>query len=236
MAARGGAGFYKTPLHGRAAHIERASRQGAGGSGLTVRLDLKPLAGAIKMIGDDKLPRGQTVSRGINRGLEKFRSAAHNHLKTLTKIRKPTRLKKGVTLIRSNASNLTGQYVIRDRHISITRAYFGARYSRHGIAGAQARWTGSASPAGATWTSWDGTRTGKSTFMLKGKSPVFIRLRPAKRFPIRRVFGPNPAEIIRLNLPLFQRVLKTSAEAYVQKAIERAYRQSEAKAKRAFGL
>lgn len=236
-------GFYKSPAHGVAAARARGEYLAFGsgahsgsGPGISVQLDLRPLANAIRYIGNDKINRGQVVSRAINRGLERFKGAAHRELKVLTKIRQPTRLKKGVTLKFATAANLMGVYTIRDRNIRITRAYFGARYSPYGTPGANARWGRGASPIGATWTSWDGTRTGKGTFMIPGKNPVFIRLGKVGRFPISPVFGPNPAQLMRIHAPGFVSILRSAADAYIKVAIERAYRESEARAKAMFGL
>ncbi|WP_296203914.1 hypothetical protein [uncultured Hyphomicrobium sp.] len=236
-------GHYKSLSHGSLATAARneyrtfgTGAHGGAGPGISVQLDLRPLANAIRYIGNDKLNRGQVVSRAINRGLERFKGAAHRELKVLTKIRQPTRLKKGVSLKFATPATLTGIYTIRDRNIRITRAYFGARYSPFGTPGANARWGRGASPIGATWTSWDGARTGKSTFMIPGKNPVFIRLGKVGRFPLHPVYGPNPAQLMRIHAPGFMSILRSAADAYIKVAIERAYRESEARAKAMFGL
>lgn len=223
--------------------IHRAERQTFGARGqqgwraIDVELDLRPLAKALQYMGQgSEHYRNKTIARAINRGLEKFKAAAHVKLKQLTKIKRPSRLKKGVTIQRAHEGSMVGRYIITDRNIRITKAYFSAGYSNYGVAGGRARRGQSFSPKGATWTSWDGTRTGKSTFMIRGKAPVLIRLGHAKRTPLMPVFGPNPSEMVRLHAGEFTEIMRASANAYLQQAVTRSYRESEAKAKRMFGL
>lgn len=246
-------GYAKSPQHAAANVLARAERQtyssraigrdatavGAGGFGIVidVSVDLRPLANALRYIGPgSERERHTVIARALNRGIEHFRTAAHEKLKQLTKIRRPSRLKKGVRLIRAHSGRMAATYVITDRNIRITKAYFGATYSNHGRAGAAARWGRGGSPSGATWTSWDGTRTGKSTFMIKGKSPVFIRLGKPKRFPITPVWGPNPAELVRLHQGQFMVIMAAGARRYLDQAITRSYSEAVLRAKARYGL
>lgn len=242
-------GPYSSPLHQKAA--ERAHREwksagmsaaqsalgmGAYGGAITIHIDLKPLANALRDIPIFQGEAQTILVRGINRALARFKGMAHRDLKALTKIRQPTRLKRGVTIIPASAGRFVGTYTITDRHIRITKAYFGAAYKPYGIPGGMARAGRKFSPAGATWTSWDGKRTGKRTFMVPGAEPVFIRLGGAKRFPIVPVFGPNPAELMQLNAPQFQNHLTHVANEYVERRMIDLYRKNEMKAKRRWGL
>jgi hypothetical protein len=234
---------YSHDIANRLSDTEWKSLQGASALQLSVKLDLRPLAKALADLGPETFKRNEAIRRAINRGLDKFNSAAHKHLKALTKIRQPTRLKKGVSIRRARfvGNGIEGSYIIVDRNIRITRAYFGAHYVRsgsYGRPGGRARWGKPFSPAGATWTSWDGQRTGRKTFMIEGSKPVFIRLRKMGkgRDAITPVWGPNPAEMIQLNLPLFERVLVESSQAELERQIKLAYDKGVQTVKRRYGL
>lgn len=242
--ARFNLGAAKSADHAEVNRVHRAEtqtfgsgnfRSNVGRSGVEIVVDFRPLANALAAIGKDK-QRDTIISRGINRGIERFRSEAHRSLKMLTKIRTPTRLKKGVHVDRARVGRLEARYTIRDRNIRITNEYFGAKFSNHHKAGGLARQGKPFSPIGAKWNSWDGARTGKRTFMLATAKPVFIRFKKAGKYPIMPVFGPNPAEMVRTHAPHFAASMRIAAQEYVNKAIVRAYRESEARAKARFGL
>lgn len=240
---------YKSAAHERVAEYARRERQsfgmranqaayGQGGysGAVQVHIDLKPLANALRDIPIFQGEAQTILVRGINRALARFKGLAHRDLKVLTKIRQPTRLKKGVRIIPATAGRFEGRYIITDRNIRITREYFGATYRPYGRPGGLARVGKPFKPAGATWTSWDGMRTGKKTFMLPGAAPVFIRWHGAKKYPIVPVRGPNPAEMIRLNAPRFQAHLSKVANDYVSSRMTQLYRKNEMAAKRRWGL
>jgi len=229
--------YVNSPSHATARDLARREWQSTGK--IAIDIDLGPLANALAM-----LPRemwqskgSMILARGFKRAIDKFNSAAHRELKADTKIRKPTRLKKGVRtwVSGSGSAGVAGWYRIRDRNIRITKPYFGAHYRPYGKPGARARWGKSFSPAGATWTSWDGTRTGKRTFMIPGRAPVFIRLRSGGN-ALMPAWGPNPAEIIRLKLPKYRVFLQSAAQQEIGRQISLAYRQAEQSVKAAYGL
>jgi hypothetical protein len=202
---------------------------------VSVTLNLLPLARAFELIGEEM--KEQAIRRGIDRGIAKFKSAAHKALKDETKIRRPSRLKVGVRTIPAHWSvsggGFVGEYRIRDRNIRITTAYFGASYVRkgqHGKPGARARWGRSAGTEGATWTSWDGARLGNKTFMMPGKKIAFLRLKKHGD-KLTPAWGPNPAEMMRLRAPRFQRILVDEGNKEVHRQARITWDRAHAKAR-----
>jgi len=202
----------------------------------SVNLDLRPLAKALRDLPKEAF-RGHEVSAALNVGIQKFNTRAYRQLKADTKIaRNVTRLKRGVRIKKATRNHLEARYTIRDRNLRITKAYFDATYSQFGRAGAMARMGKSSGPAGAEWTSWDGERIGQRTFMIRGKKPVFIRLRPSKRLPVQVVRGPNPAEMMQLRAARYEHILLNAAQAELGRQIRVAYRRAEKTVKARYGL
>ncbi|MGE0698011.1 MAG: hypothetical protein AB7O57_02850, partial [Hyphomicrobiaceae bacterium] len=196
---------------------------------LDVRLNLEPLAKAIGELGREAF-KGYEISAALNVGIRKFSTASYRQLKADTKmVRNVSRLRRGVRLHLASKGQLEARYVIRDRNLRITKAYFDASYSNYGTAGAIARWGGGASPAGADWTSWDGHRLGKRTFGIKSKRPIFIRLRKngSSSRKIDIVKGPNPAQMMRDHARTYEALLLSAAGAELNRQIERAYKRAE---------
>ena len=205
---------------------------------IDVQLDLRPLARALRDLPKEAL--SHSVHRALNRGIDKFKSEAHKLLKDFTKVRRPTRLKRGVRLFYAAPGRLRAHYVIRDRNIVVTKAMFGAKSSTSPRGAALVRW-GRGARAPTSWTSWDGARTRFAVFMMRGKSPVFIRLRKrsaSKSFgaPVDAVSGPNPAEIVRLKAPYFGIALRYAAQSELERQIAASYKYGVAVVKRRYGL
>jgi hypothetical protein len=201
---------------------------------IDVKLDLQPLANALADLPKEAMDK--RIAWGLNKAIRKFGSAAHRQLKTDTKmVRGVSRLKRGVSYRNASAGNLEATYRIRDKNLPITKAYFKASYSNFGRAGAMARNGGTATPAGASWLSWDANRLGRRTFQIKGKKPVFIRLRSNGGKKVETVRGPNPAEMLRLYSAPYEAALQAEGQEQVRRQIE-AYRKAEATVKARYGL
>lgn len=213
----------------------RATRRMAFAS---VTLNLEPLARAIADLGREVF-KGYEISAALNKGIQQFNTQSYRRLKVDTKIAKNvTRLRRGVRVRKATRSHLEARYTIRDRNLRITKAYFDAAYrpGRYGRPGGLARAGRGTSVAGANWTSWDGHRLGRHTFMLSAKRPVFIRLRPSKRRPIQVVRGPNPAEMMQIHAPQYAQILRAAADAELMRQIRVAYQRAERTVKARYGL
>lgn len=215
----------------------RALYRQPGNIAVSVNLDLRPLANALRDLPREAL--GNSVHRALNRGIDRFKSAAHLVLKGYTKVRRPTRLKKGVRIFYARPGRLQADYVIRDKNIVVTRAMFGAKSGTSPRLAALARW-GRAARAPTSWTSWDGARTRYAVFMFPGRMPVFIRMKRGRggggEASVLPVSGPNPAEIVRLHSGHFGMVLRQSAQAELGRQIELAYKQGVRIVKARYGL
>lgn len=153
------------------------SRGAVGLSGVSVYIDLPRLGRAL---GDVDLRRSPGVARAINRGVDRV----YTRLKRM--IAKWTGLKVGVVaagMIKRGAhpGNLTGVVIIRGKHHKIDAQF-------------KARWGGPSTPGG-THTGWNNPQLARRSFMVDG---VLKTRTTEKRFPIKSLYGPNPArEVIR---------------------------------------
>lgn len=206
---------------------------------LEVNLDLAPLGRALKDLGPLVVDRA--VVRGLNAGIKAFKSEAHTMLKGYTKIKTPSRLKRGVRILQARSGNLVATYIIRDTNIGITKARFGATFAGSPSIAALVRWHKYKTPSLTQWTSWDGSRTRGRPFMLKGKGAVFVHLHSRKGKGIKGsdievVRGPNPAELVRIHAPAFARVLAGKAQHETARQIKLGYQQAVGTVKARHGL
>lgn len=219
--------FYKSPSHAVAAQLSRGEKATFSLGAFELKIDLKPLARALGEI--DIKQRNTAVQRALNDAVRKFGSWAHSMLKVWTDIRQPSRLKKGVSYRFATAGMLQASYVIRDRNIRITKAYFGASYNARppGRPGGLARWGKPFSPAGAQWLSGGKGGVRAHTFMIPGRAPVFIHLKKfgknnrSKGDAIMPVWGPNPAKLLQDHAGEVYAYLRTIAQSNVMGEISR---------------
>jgi hypothetical protein len=205
------------------------------GMGVAVHINLLPLSRALAELPKEAFT-GNEISWALNKGIKKFDTASYRALKADTKmVAGFSRLRRGVRLHYAAAGALEARYVITDRNLVITKAYFSAGYSNYAIAGARARWGQGASPIGANWVAWDGGHLGKRTFMVRGRKPVFIRLGKAPR-KMTTVKGPNPAQLMQIHGPKYLSLLKAAADAELVRQVERAYVRAEKIVKARHGL
>lgn len=116
------------------------------------------------------------ISQSINFGLRKLNTKLKYKVKEWTGIRRVTDVTKGFKITWSSPATLTGVFTVKDAHRRITKANFGASWSR-------------ANP-GATHSAWNKSQLAVHTFMAPGKAPIFKRVGKG-RLPIKPLFGPN---------------------------------------------
>lgn len=211
--ARGG--FYKTDLHRKVVLHERSgwhtfspqnpsqyahAKHPLGGVpegwNVGIRLDLRPLAMALGEI-PDKVIQGEMLRAAMMQTLAILKKYYQERLVVWTGINASAagRLNKGVRTYARTMPGITGTYVIRDRYLSITREYFNAGYSsRYGQPGGLVRMGRPTIWPGVHHTAWGRAQWTKKSFMLKGKKPAWFRYPGAKKYPLVRVWGPNPAK------------------------------------------
>lgn len=202
-----------------------------------VTLDLMPLSRALADL-PKHVKQSTVIVRGLNKGIAKFKSDAHNLLKVHTKIKTPNRLKRGVRIVPAYPARLEASYVIRDRNLRITKQQFTAAYKGSPRLSALIRWGKANRSPLATWTSWDGFRARGKPFMLKGAKAMFIRLtkKQGKGAKPEVVRGPNPAELIRLKAPAYRAALHDAARNEVVRQIALGYNQAVHQVKAKYGL
>jgi hypothetical protein len=202
-----------------------------------VHLNLRPLAQALADIG--KTMTDRSIRRAMIDSVRRYDVDSRRQLKAETKIKTPMRLKRGVAppVAYKDGQGWVGRYRIRDRNIAITKKAFDAKYSPRHSPGGYARHGIKRGPAGATWTSWDSTRTGNKTFMVKGSNVAFIRLRGKDGAKgLTTVKGPNPAQLMAERAGKFIPILQAAARSQLLRQIELAYKERAAAAKARYGL
>lgn len=239
------AGFYKSERHGKVARFEKSgwhsfSPQGRVNPALArhkafdsygtfrVTLDLHPLAMALSFIGDNTL-RSEMLNMAMYRTLIQLRSSYQRRLWLWTGINASAmgRLNKGVRIKTRYHGDMgiEGRYTITDRYLSITPEYFNALYSkRRGQPGGLARWGKPTIWKGVKHTAWARQQTTPRSFMLPGKKPAFLRYPGATKYPIVRVWGPNPAKELGVHhVEEARQILRMTAQRYFNAEIGKAY-------------
>lgn len=233
------AGMPTAPVAASMASLRRMAKAGLLGSGASAqnmaRKAERSLVGsaAIEIIIDTRdilkisqglaaaglvLAEGQAIlSKAINDGARKFQTGIKRKLQAWTGLRDQARIVRAISTVYSTPATLVAAIRVRDRHVRITAAYFGASWSR-------------ANP-GAVHSAWNRRQLAVHAFMIPGKLPVFKRI-GSSRFPIAPIWGPAlPREVDRhrgeveaeVNAIVRTRVLATG-ERLLAMAVQRAAR------------
>lgn len=149
----------------------------ASGAGVAVFIDLQRLGRAL---GDVDLRKSPGVARAINRGVDRVFTRLKRRIAYWTGLKIST-IAAGMIKRGAHPGNLTGMVIVRGKH--------------HKIDGALgAKWGGASTPGG-THKAWNNPQLARRSFMVDG---VLKTRTTSKRFPIKTLYGPNPArEVIR---------------------------------------
>lgn len=174
---------------------------GRSGGGVLITIDMTDMQRlAVGFFGvADGIRRGRSViSMSINHGLRKMRTWIKPELERWTGLREVSRIHEAISIVPSSPATLTGILRVDSDHVAVTRAYFGAQWSR--------------GTAGASHAAWNRGQMAKGAFMAPGKAPVFKRT-SSERLPIVRVWGPNLAREVERHEAIVQS--KVNAAGYV---------------------
>lgn len=161
-----------------------AGQRVASGASFGIQIDLSDMRRLAASYGRafETMNSGRTmISQAINFGLRKLNTKLKYKVKEWTGIRRVNDVTKGFKIAWSTPATLTGKFTVKDAHRRLTRANFGASWSR-------------ANP-GATHSAWNRQQMAVGTFMAPGKAPIFKRV-GGRRLPIKPLFGPNFAREI----------------------------------------
>jgi hypothetical protein len=148
-----------------------------GGVGVSVFIDLKRLGRAL---GDVNLRNATGIHQAINKGVDRLFTVLKRDIVQWTGIPAGT-VAAGMSKKRAYAGGLTGAVIVRGKHYKINGMF-------------NAAW-GGPSTAGGTHNAWRNPQTAKHSFMVGGTLKTRTT---SKRFPIKSLWGPNPArEVIR---------------------------------------
>lgn len=151
----------------------------AGGASAIVidMTDMQRLAVGFFGVAEGIQKGRSVISQAINHGLRKLKVEVKGDLKKWSGIRMPSKIDAALSLQFSSAATLTGVLRVQSGHTAVTKAYYGAAW-------------GGPSTAGGTHAAWARGQTAQSSFMIRGKKPLFHRT-TSSRFPIKTVWGPN---------------------------------------------
>lgn len=162
-----------------AAKHPRQARHMYAATGIVIDLtDMDRLAVGFAGVATRIQKGGQIISRAINNGLRRLRTQVRRDLSQWTGYRKQGEIQKAISLAWASPTHLVGVLRVKSGHTTITKAGYGASWSR--------------SNPGATHQAWNRGQLAVHTFMIPGKAPVFRRL-TGQKFPIAPIWGPNLA-------------------------------------------
>ena len=156
------------------------ARRGTLQFGINVSIDLHKLAAALKDVADSK-ERDKITYRAINDCLDRLNTVLKRDLQKWTGIKLQRRIAQGMRIKRAGPGHLEGAVIIKDKHIVISKEYFGARFKK--------------GDSGVSHTAWGRAQVANRAFMIAGRKPAFHHIaNPSKhRGDLKVVWGPNPA-------------------------------------------
>lgn len=162
--------------YGQAPGVVRSGAIG-GGVAVSVQIDLQRLGAAL---GDVNLRRSPAIPRAINKGVDRLFTAMKRDIVKWTGIPSAV-VGSGMHKQGANAGNFSGAVVVHGKHYKINGMF-------------NAAWGGPSTPGG-THDAWNNPQTAQHSFMIGGT----LKTRTTnKRYPIKSLWGPNPArEVIR---------------------------------------
>lgn len=186
-----------------------------GGGGFTVWIDLPRLGRAL---GDVNLRKQPAVSMAINKGVDRLHTVFKRAITQWTGI--PVGIVAGgMRKRKASPGHLVGAVIVQGRHYKINGMF-------------NAAWGGPSTPGG-THDAWNNPQTAKHSFMVGGT--LKTRTTDA-RFPIKSLWGPNPArEMIRHQGYVqgqMQTVMATLVVPEIVRGVDREFKRVKAK----FGL
>lgn len=166
------------------------------------------------------------LAQSLNRAGQRARTDITNVLRKVTGIRRRKTLADKISPVIARPAMMASGMRVRSPHLVLTRADFGASWSR--------------SWPGAKHSAWGRTVTAKGSFMAfrggssHGGGLIFKRTGKA-RLPIKPLYGPNVAREMERNASQIMPVLVREAAWFNREAVRRA-RVELARAKAQYGL
>ena len=154
---------------------------------LTVRIDtrqLEKLRSALIYAGASFDQSKVVLAQTMNRAGQRMRTDTLRHLRQWTGIRRRKEIAERVKPVRANRNYLQAGFRVYSPHLRLTKADFGATWSR--------------SWPGGRHSAWNRRVTAKGTFMIPGQDYLVKRVGRARR-PVEVVWGPNVAREIHRN-------------------------------------
>ena len=197
----------------RAARVLASGR--AGGLGVRVELDTRRLEALIRNV--PKEIANKAIYRAINNCIDLAYTQTAKDLQAWTGIKIQRRIKGAMSKKRAYQGSLSGALVIKDGYLKLTKRYFGAQWKQG--------WPFATSQA------WEGGKRHPHAFFAGDKAPLFHRV-SAARYPIKPVFGPNPAREAERHIKLLnyklQRIADVRLVPEVARLLERAFKDAAA--------
>lgn len=160
------------------------------------------------------------LAQSLNRAGQRSRTDITRHVRKWTGIRRRKEIFERVKPVIARPGNMrTGTYVASP-HLRLTKADFGATWSR--------RWPGGRHSA------WNERTTAKRSFMVPGRDHLVVRM-PGERRRFGPLWGPNIAREIHRHRPEVMAILNREATWFRGEAVRRAHVEL-MKAKTKFGL
>lgn len=180
---------------------DSAARHGRSPVVFGAHVDIQTLARVLR--GVDVSARGLVVARAINDTMDRFWTQLKAEMLTWTGLKGnigKQRLDKGKHIRRAHAAHWSSTMTIKDRYIVVTARYFSAKWNR--------------SMPGVAHAAWGKQQTTKHSFMIAGKAPAFLRV-SSSQYPIRPVWGPNPAREVARHKDFAQKLLEQMRDLHL---------------------
>jgi len=188
-----------------------------------VRIDtheLKRLQSALIFAGASFDQSKVVLAQTMNRGGQRLTTKTIRHLRQWTGIRRRVELAERVKPVRATRIRLSTGFRIYSPHLKLTKADFGATWSKG--------WPGGRHSA------WNRRVTAKGSFMLPGRD--FLVKRAGKgRTPVKTLWGPNVAREVHRNAATVRADMQVEVAWISREALRRA-RVGLVNAKTRFGL
>lgn len=189
-----------------------------GVAGFAVYIDLPRLGRALGDVNLRSGPGAKAVSMAINRGVDRVFTRLKRFIVGWTGL-SATTVAAGMRKRRAWPSHLQGAVVIQARHHKIDSVF-------------NAAW-GGPSTAGGTHDAWNNPQLAKGSFMVKG---VLKTRTTAARFPIKSLWGPNPAREVMRHRAQAEAMLLDQVRTVVVPEIARQVDREFKRVKAKFGL